>query len=78
MEMNIARSAKISFSFMTRKVWRPKTINQAIEQTKTAGQSYRKGYEKKSESTKEAERHAWATENKIAVGGKKSCSSRAG
>lgn len=46
------------------------------DKQKRQAEHIEKGYEEKGVSTKEAERRAWATENKISGGGKKSGSGR--
>ncbi len=46
------------------------------EKQKRQAEHIEKGYEKKGVSKKEAERRAWATENKMSGGGRKSGSGR--
>lgn len=48
------------------------------EKQKRQAEHIAEGYEKKGVPEKEAERRAWATENKLSGGGKKSGSGRKG
>jgi len=73
-----ASFVKMGLPFTSRENDMPKGDKSAYtDKQKRQAQHIEEGYEKKGVSEEEAKRRAWATENKISGGGKKSGSGRA-